>query len=202
MPPNPRPNAIVLQFVATLWHDFLWISRGMRTSGSGPLRIVGSISSGVSLLPRRGRRWPTGRMRALATVTIIQNSPSGAALIRRSAPPSPAKSGRRDAPAVVVSGLSEPINRNPFYTVVWLWRGEDRTDWKKAAPTPLPDGSDPDDAMEEVEWATTELPMPRPKTHASLCLDADVLDWFKSHGRSYQRRINAGLRSYFLQHTR
>lgn len=45
-------------------------------------------------------------------------------------------------------------------------RGEDRTDWKRAATMPLPDGSDPDDAMEEIEWATTELPMPRQKAHA------------------------------------
>jgi uncharacterized protein (DUF4415 family) len=81
-------------------------------------------------------------------------------------------------------------------------RGEDRTDLKKAAAHPLPDGSDPDDAMEEVEWATTELPMPRRKAHASLRLDADMLDWFKAQGRGYQTRINAILRSYFQQHMR
>jgi len=81
-------------------------------------------------------------------------------------------------------------------------RGEDLTDWKRAAAQPLPDGSDPDDAMEEIDWATTELPMPRRKAHASLRLDADMLDWFKSQGRGYQTRINAVLRSYFQQHAR
>ena len=78
-------------------------------------------------------------------------------------------------------------------------RGEDRSDWKRAAAMPLPDGSDPDDAMEEIDWATTELPMPRPKAHASLRIDADVLDWFKRQGRGYQTRINAVLRSYVQQ---
>jgi uncharacterized protein (DUF4415 family) len=81
-------------------------------------------------------------------------------------------------------------------------RGEMLTDWKKAAQQPLPDGSDPDDAMEEIDWATTELPMPRPKAHASLRLDADMLDWFKAQGRGYQTKINAILRSYFQQHVR
>jgi uncharacterized protein (DUF4415 family) len=83
-----------------------------------------------------------------------------------------------------------------------LKRGETASDWKKAASHPLPDGSDPDDAMEEIEWATTELPMPRPKVHASLRLDADMLEWFKSQGRGYQTKINAVLRSYFRQHVR
>ena len=46
-------------------------------------------------------------------------------------------------------------------------RGETASQWEKAARRPLPDGSDPDDAMEEIGQATTELPMPRPKAHAS-----------------------------------
>ena len=37
-------------------------------------------------------------------------------------------------------------------------RGESQTDWARAATIPLPDGSDPDDAMEEIDWAVTELP--------------------------------------------
>jgi uncharacterized protein (DUF4415 family) len=81
-------------------------------------------------------------------------------------------------------------------------RGETRGDWAKAAAQPLPDGSDPDDAMEEIDWVTAELPMPRRKAHASLRLDADMLDWFKAQGRGYQTKINAILRSYFQQHVR
>ena len=56
--------------------------------------------------------------------------------------------------------------------------------------------------MEEIDWATTELPLPRRKAHASLRLDADVLEWFKAQGRGYQTKINAILRSYYQQHTR
>ena len=78
-------------------------------------------------------------------------------------------------------------------------RGEDRTDLAKAAAVPLPDGSDPDDAMEDVDWSLEKVPMPRPKAHASLRIDADVLDWFKAHGRGYQTKINAVLRSYVTQ---
>ena len=81
-------------------------------------------------------------------------------------------------------------------------RGEGLTDWVRAAAIPLPDGSDPDDAMEEIDWAVTELPLPRPKAHASLRLDADMLDWFKAQGRGYQTKINATLRSYWQQNTR
>jgi uncharacterized protein (DUF4415 family) len=80
--------------------------------------------------------------------------------------------------------------------------GEDRTDLTRAAHVALPDGRDPDDAMEEIDWATTELPTRPRKTHASLRLDSDVLDWFKAQGRGYQSRINAVLRSYFQQRAR
>jgi uncharacterized protein (DUF4415 family) len=38
-------------------------------------------------------------------------------------------------------------------------------------------------------------PVP-PKASVSLRLDADVLEWFKSHGRGYQTRMNAVLRAF------
>jgi len=81
-------------------------------------------------------------------------------------------------------------------------RGETRSDWKRAAALPIPDGSDPDDAMEPIDWGTTELPIKRPKAHASLRLDADMLDWFKAQGRGYQTKINAILRSYYQSRAR
>jgi uncharacterized protein (DUF4415 family) len=74
--------------------------------------------------------------------------------------------------------------------------GETRTDWTAAATKPVPDGSDPDDAMKPIEWATTELPMPQRKKHTNLRIDADVLTFFRGQGRGYQTRINAVLRSY------
>ncbi|HUI19478.1 MAG TPA: hypothetical protein VLZ74_00305 [Methylocella sp.] len=42
-------------------------------------------------------------------------------------------------------------------------RSEIKSDWRAAGKKPLPSGRDPDDAMEEIEWLTTELPNPRRK---------------------------------------
>lgn len=81
-------------------------------------------------------------------------------------------------------------------------KGEMLSDWKKAAAQPVPDGGDPDDAIQQGDWATAELPMPRSKVHASIRLDADMLAWFKNQGPGYQTKINAVLRSYFQQHER
>ena len=45
-------------------------------------------------------------------------------------------------------------------------------------------------------WENAELRMPEPKEGVYIRLDSDVLDWFKSHGKGYQTRINTVLRSY------
>jgi len=80
--------------------------------------------------------------------------------------------------------------------------GEIRSDWKAAAKKPLPSGRDPDDAMEEIDWLTSDLPQPRAKAAMTLRVDAEVLDWFRAQGKGYQTRINAILRRYYEQHTR
>lgn len=80
-------------------------------------------------------------------------------------------------------------------------RGETHSNWEEAAKRPLPDGNDPDDAMGEVDWVAIEFPPKLRKAHASLRLDADMLNWFRAQGRGYQTKINAILRSYFQQHT-
>ena len=80
--------------------------------------------------------------------------------------------------------------------------GKTHTDWKAAALKPVPDGMNPDDAMERIDWATTELPMPKRKEHTNLRIDADVLAFFREQGRGYQTKINAVLRSYVEQVTR
>jgi uncharacterized protein (DUF4415 family) len=79
--------------------------------------------------------------------------------------------------------------------------GKTHTDWQAAAGKPVPDGGNPDDAMEPSEWATTELPLPKRKEHMNLRIDADVLAFFRRQGRGYQTRINAVLRSYVEQVT-
>ncbi len=40
------------------------------------------------------------------------------------------------------------------------------------------------------------ISLPKPKATVCICLDRDVLEWFKSQGRGYQTRINALLRAY------
>ena len=74
-------------------------------------------------------------------------------------------------------------------------RGEIKSDWKAAAKKALPSGHDPDDAMEEINWLTTELPKPQRKGHMTLRIDSDVLAWFRAQGKGYQSRINAILRA-------
>lgn len=80
--------------------------------------------------------------------------------------------------------------------------GRTRTDWKAAAQKPAPDGRNPDDAMEPVDWATTELPLPKRKERTNLRIDADMMEFFRKQGKGYQTRINAVLRSYVEQMTR
>jgi uncharacterized protein (DUF4415 family) len=77
--------------------------------------------------------------------------------------------------------------------------GLDQTDWEKARNAPMPDGSDPDDAMDDVDWEIVELDFPPGKKQTTLRLDADMLEWFKAQGSGYQTKINAVLRSYYEQ---
>ena len=45
-------------------------------------------------------------------------------------------------------------------------------------------------------WKDAEVIYPSNKTHLSIRLDDDILNWFKKFGRGYQTKINAVLRSY------
>ncbi len=77
-----------------------------------------------------------------------------------------------------------------------------KTDWKRVdalteprideAARAVPDALPTDAAF----WRDAKLVMPERKVPVSLRIDRDVVDWFKSHGRGYQSRINAVLRSY------
>ncbi len=60
--------------------------------------------------------------------------------------------------------------------------------------------SDPDWAeFESVDWSKAEIVLPPKKQAISIRLDQDLIDYFKSEGPGYQRRINAVLRSYMKQ---
>ena len=50
--------------------------------------------------------------------------------------------------------------------------------------------------LDQSFWTAAKLIMPEPKDRLTIRLDHDVVEWLKKHGRGYQTRINAILRSY------
>ena len=57
--------------------------------------------------------------------------------------------------------------------------------------------SDPDSPpLDEAFWQRAVVRMPERKKGVFIRLDPDVLKWFQAHGRGYQTRINAILKSY------
>jgi uncharacterized DUF497 family protein/uncharacterized protein (DUF4415 family) len=50
-------------------------------------------------------------------------------------------------------------------------------------------------------WATAKLTLPEPKDRLTIRVDHDVVQWLKRHGKGYQTRINAILRSYMEAQT-
>ncbi len=60
--------------------------------------------------------------------------------------------------------------------------------------------SDPDlQETKDIDWSKAVLVIPPKKKAISIRVDEDVLDYFKTDGDGYQRRINAVLRSYMQQ---
>jgi uncharacterized protein (DUF4415 family) len=59
--------------------------------------------------------------------------------------------------------------------------------------------NDPDAVPIDIDWSDAVLVVPARKKAISIRVDEDVLDYFKSGGEGYQRRINAVLRSYMQQ---
>ncbi len=58
---------------------------------------------------------------------------------------------------------------------------------------------DDPDWSDDWNWGEAVLVMPPKKKPISIRVDEDVLDFFKTEGGQYQRRINAVLRSYMQQ---
>ena len=57
--------------------------------------------------------------------------------------------------------------------------------------------NDPDWAdFKDLDWSDAVVVIPPKKQAISIRVDEDVLDYFKTAGPGYQRRINAVLRSY------
>ena len=65
--------------------------------------------------------------------------------------------------------------------------------------------SDPDaKPLDEAFWRTAKILKPPAlgKKHVGLRIDADVLAWFRGHGRGWQTRMNAVLRAYYEAQSR
>jgi uncharacterized protein (DUF4415 family) len=81
-----------------------------------------------------------------------------------------------------------------------LARGEDRTDWvrvKAKSQEEVERLADEEEGPLPDNWEETVIcGLPQEKTYVRLRLDADIIDWFKSQGEGYQRRINAALRAF------
>jgi uncharacterized protein (DUF4415 family) len=58
--------------------------------------------------------------------------------------------------------------------------------------------NDPD-WSDDWNWGDAVLVIPPKKKAISIRVDEDVLDYFKTEGAGYQRRMNAVLRSYMQQ---
>ena len=50
-------------------------------------------------------------------------------------------------------------------------------------------------------WEQAQVVLQPVKTHLSLRLDEDVVEWFKRQGAGYQTKINALLQSYVQAHS-
>ena len=78
----------------------------------------------------------------------------------------------------------------------------DRTDWARVKALTddeierMAAEDEENPATEEGDWADATIGLPPRKTRIHATVDADVVDWFKSHGPGYQTRMNAVLRRY------
>ena len=85
-------------------------------------------------------------------------------------------------------------------------RGESLTDWDRVramsdAEVEAAAAADPDWQDVDLDWvAKTNRLQPARKRRLTLALDEEVVDWFRSHDRHYQARINAVLRAYMRRH--
>lgn len=51
-------------------------------------------------------------------------------------------------------------------------------------------------STDEKFWESAEVIIPQKKKSITLRLDSEVLEWFKEHGKGYQTKINAVLKTY------
>src|SRR5881394_214919 len=93
------------------------------------------------------------------------------------------------------------MKKENIVTRKWGDRRKGKTDWARVdkltdEDIARADANDPDAAPIDIDWSDAVLVIPPKKKAFSIRVDEDVLDYFKSQGDGYQRRINAVLRSY------
>jgi uncharacterized protein (DUF4415 family) len=93
------------------------------------------------------------------------------------------------------------MKKENMVTRKWGDRRKGKTDWARVDKLTDEDiaravANDPDAAPIDIDWSDAVLVIPPKKKAISIRVDEDVLDYFKSQGDGYQRRINAVLRSY------
>jgi uncharacterized protein (DUF4415 family) len=96
------------------------------------------------------------------------------------------------------------MKKENIVTRKWGDRRKGKTDWARVDALTDEDiakavADDPDAAPIDIDWSDAVLVIPVRKKAISIRVDEDVLDFFKSEGDGYQRRINAVLRSYMQQ---
>jgi uncharacterized protein (DUF4415 family) len=122
------------------------------------------------------------------------------------------KGGKSRSPARSVvhsAGSSRPAARaaTSEKNIIIVSRDSPRkgkTDWARVDALTDEDiakavANDPDAVPIDIDWSDAVLVVPARKKAISIRVDEDVLDYFKSQGDGYQRRINAVLRSYMQQ---
>jgi uncharacterized protein (DUF4415 family) len=97
------------------------------------------------------------------------------------------------------------MKKENIVTRKWGDRRKGKTDWARVDALTDEEveasiANDPDWAeFKDIDWSDAVLVIPARKKAISIRVDEDVLDYFKSEGDGYQRRINAVLRSYMQQ---
>jgi uncharacterized protein (DUF4415 family) len=97
------------------------------------------------------------------------------------------------------------MKKENIVTRKWGDRRKGKTDWARVDALTDEEveasiANDPDWAeFKDIDWSDAVLVIPAKKKAISIRVDEDVLDYFKSEGDGYQRRINAVLRSYMQQ---
>jgi uncharacterized protein (DUF4415 family) len=81
-------------------------------------------------------------------------------------------------------------------------QGKTGTDWKRVDALTEEDldaaaRSDPDaQPTDKAFWEDAVPVVPEEKEQISICVDKDVLQFFRAQGKGYQSRMNAVLRTY------